>query len=221
MLHSAVASKRPQKHHPIQALTRPGEGVVVGMVRDRSSASGTIYYRLDFRNTPVPDRKFAADAAWVEVNADMVRVMFGQFLLSGPKLEHVVVLRLPFTAARQFIRSMKAGLAEMARSHLTKYSAPESPSVNRTDLPNRTFTLDANIVLAGFSGREACFDLYHTSPHVIVALIGGADEYRAEPVARVILTTRLMLDIYDQLLAKHDELPADHTEEEQDAAESV
>jgi hypothetical protein len=143
----------------------------------------------------------------------MVRIMFGQYLLSGPKLEHLIVLRLPFTAARQFARSMREGVAEKARNHLTKYMAPPSPPANRTDLPKQTFTLDANIVLAGFSGREACFDLYHTSPHVIVALMGGADDYRAEPVARVILTTRLMLDIYEELEASQGSLPADHTEE--------
>jgi hypothetical protein len=110
---------------------------------------------------------------------------------------------------------MDAGIVERAQAHLAKYGAPDSPAADRDNLPQQTFTLDANIILSGFSGREACFDLYHTSPHVIMALIQGGEEYRAEPVARVILTTRLMLDIYEELTKKQDAIPTDHTEEEQ------
>jgi hypothetical protein len=127
----------------------------------------------------------------------------------------LVVLRLPFTAARQFMRSVQLALYEKASTHLAKYRAPASPNADRDNVPNQTFTLDANIVLAGFSGREACFDLYHTSPHVIMSLIEGGTEYRAEPVARVILTTRLMLDIYEELQSHRSAIPADHTEEEE------
>ena len=84
-----------------------------------------------------------------------------------------------------------------------------SPSVDKENLPDQTFTLDANILAAGLAGREACLDLYNSSPQVKVALQQGSNEFRAEPVARVQLTTRLLMDVYAELAASEKSLPLD------------
>ena len=116
-------SKRPIH----QALTPgEGEGVVIGIVRDRSPAGTGI--ALDFSGAPVPQRRFSADAAWVAFGSDMVRVLFGQFRAAGPELEHVVVLRLPFTAVRFFVDSMK-GVSVTAKKP-TSMSISEPPAKN-------------------------------------------------------------------------------------------
>ena len=110
-----------------------------------------------------------------------------------------------------FVESMK-GVAQTAHGYLARINNAASPAVDQKSIPDQTFTLDANIIISGFSGREACMDLYHSSPQVRVALKRGASEFRAEPIARVTLTTQLMMDIHDELAAKVDTLP---TEEEQ------
>lgn len=192
MAHGKVAKR--QSHQSI--TSGEGEGVVVGIVRERSPSGLGI--TLDFTGAPVPHRRFSADAAWIAVGSDMVRVLFGQFRAAGPELEHVVVLRLPFLGVRTFVESMK-GVSESAHGYLARVDSTPSPSVDRKNIPDQTFTLDANIIVAGFSGREACLDLYHSSPQVRVALKRGGSEFRAEPIARVTLTTQLMMELHDGL----------------------
>lgn len=196
-------------HPPISS--GEGEGVVVGIVRERLSG-GEVGIALDFTGAPVPGRRFSADAGWVAVGTDVVRILFAQFKAAGPEIEHVVVLRLPFSGVRLFIHSMKR-VSVAAHGYLEKVNNAPSPKVDRESLPDQTFTMDANIIIAGFSGREACMDLYHSSPQVKVALKRGSNEFRAEPIARVTLTTRLMIDIHDELAAKVAELPQDEHNE--------
>lgn len=176
------------------------------MVREKSA--GTIGILLDFSTAPVPDRRFSADAAWVVVGNDLVRILFAQYKAAGPKIEHLVVVRVPFVGVRQFLHSMTS-VAVTGRSILEKVGDKVSAPVDKENLPDQTFTLDANIIAAGLSGREACLDLYNSSPQVKVALKRGSNEFRAEPVARVLLTTRLLMDIHDELAASEKSLPED------------
>ena len=193
-----------------QAVTnREGEGVVVGLVRQRSSTGYGI--ALDFTSAPVPERRFSADTAWIAFAPDMVRILFGQFKGAGPDLEHVVVVRMSFLAARFFLDSMK-GVSRTGHDYLSKINDSQPLADPPRNLPAQTFTLDANIIIAGFSGREACMDLYYSSPHVKVALQRGANEYRADPVARVMLTTRLMMNIHDELASKRSTFPSDESD---------
>src|SRR5438093_7789356 len=91
VLHWSVASGKLAKRQIHQPITSgEGEGVVVGVVRER--LPGGIGIALDFTGAPVPQRRFSADAAWIAFGSDMVRILFGQFRAAGPELEHVVVL---------------------------------------------------------------------------------------------------------------------------------
>jgi len=131
-----------------------------------------------------------------------VRVFFAQYKAAGPKVEHVVVMRMSYDSVHFFLKSMEASVVKTGGAFLAQIQHPSSPPVDRDSVPNQTFTLDANIIVAGYSGREACMDLYYSSPQVKVALKRGGNEFRAEPVARVMLTTRLLIDIYEELAAK-------------------
>lgn len=184
--------------------------MVVGVVRNRTADGFGI--QLDLSDAPVPERRFSADGAWVTVGPDFARVLFAQFKGAGPEVEHVVVMRLSFHAARLFLQSM-TDVAKSAHSYLVTLKNSSSPRVDQRSIPNQTFTLDANIIVAGYSGREACMDLYYSSPQVKVALRRGGNELRAEPVARVLLTTRLLIDIHDELKSKMATLPKDEGEE--------
>jgi hypothetical protein len=178
------------------------------MVREK--IPGGVGIQLDFSTVPVPERRFSADAAWLVFGVDVVRILFAQYKAAGPQIEHLVVLRVPFIAVRHFLQSM-ASITEMGLDFLERVGDTVSPPVDKNPLPDQTFTLDANILIAGYSGREACLDLYNSSPQVKMALKQGSNEFRAEPVARVLLTTRLLMDIHGELAAKTDSLPADGT----------
>lgn len=213
----AQQGKIAKRHVQPPISAGEGEGVVVGIVRERLSGGEVGTIALDFTGAPVPARRFSADAAWIAVGTDVVRILFAQFKAAGPEIEHVVVLRLPFAGVRLFIHSMK-GVSKTAYDYLEKIHNAPSPQVDKNRLPDQTFTMDANIIIAGFSGREACMDLYHSSPQVKVALKRGSNEFRAEPIARVTLTTRLMMDLHDELASKVDSLPVDeHSEVEVEA----
>ena len=188
--------------------------MVVGHIQSSAlePTGGSALIAIDMTAAPVPDRRFAADAVWVEVGSDLARGFFAQYRGAGPRVEHLIVLRVPFKGARQFISSMNGELIEKARNYLERFAVPSPPPVDRENFPNQSFTLDANILIAGFAGREACLDLYHTSPYVTMELQKGSKQLRAEPVARVILTTRLLIDMYRELERNKDSMPLDELE---------
>jgi hypothetical protein len=201
---------KSQKTHLIQSVMRPGEGVVMGHVAHVEPGSNVV--SLDLSGAPVPDRRFGADAARVAVGTDVVRILFGQFRGAGPHFEHVVVVKVPYTAASNFLRSLQGEVSEVANGFLTRYKVAPAPRFDDKELPSQTFTLDANILIVGVTGREACIDLYHVSPHVFKVLQRGGREFRGEPVARVILTTRLVMDIADFLRVNLPKRPEEEDE---------
>ena len=68
--------------------------------------------------------------------------------------------------------------------------------------------MDANVVAVAFSGREACMDFYYTSPQVIAAVQKGG-EFQSSPQVRVILTSRQLMAVYDELLKQKNSIPLD------------
>lgn len=210
-------AKPPAKRQLHQVLTtRAGEGAVIGMVREK--LAGGVGISLDLSTAPVPDRRFSADAAWIVIGVDLVRILFAQYKVAGPQIEHLIVLRVPFVGVRQFLQSMRGSVADTGRRFLESVNDNVSPPVDKNSIPDQTFTLDANIIVAGLSGREAILDLYNSSPQVKLALKLGSNEFRAEPVARVLLTSRLLIDIYDELSGKEDSMPSDGKEIEAEDA---
>jgi hypothetical protein len=120
---------------------------------------------------------------------------------------------MPFAGVRMFLESMR-GVSRTGHDYLTKINNPPSPKVDRASAESsQSFTLDANIIIAGYSGREACMDLYHSSAQARMAVKRGSNEYRAEPVVRVTLTTKLLMEIHDELAAIATTMPQDDTEE--------
>jgi len=175
---------------------------------------GGIVVSVDMSTAPVPDRGFSADAGWVVIGVDLVRIVFAQYKAVGPDIEHIVVVRVPFSAAHAFLDSMSGNVASTAANFLESISDRTSPPVNKDSVPTHSVTLDANILVVGVSGREACLDLYHSSPQVRVAIKKGSNEFRAEPVARVTLTTRVLMDIYEGIARERDSIPRDVPEPE-------
>lgn len=205
-----MSRRNPSKSQLIQKLVRPrkGEGALLTTVRGpfepgRSGHQITI----DLSSAPVPDRRYAADAAWIEVGSDMARLYLVQRKAIGAGLQSVLLVRIPFIGVRQFLSSMPTVAAD-ARRFVSQVAAKLSGDEYKGESPQQTFTVDANVIAVAFAGREACMDLYHASPYVIHGLKSGGDFY-AEPVARVNMSTQTLLGIYDTLDAQKDSIPID------------
>jgi hypothetical protein len=205
-----------KKHELVQRFIRKGEGVHITTMRTpvRNAAGETMEaLSIDLSTAQVPERRYAADGFRVDIDSDMVRFIFGQRKPIGPELQSILLIRLPFLAVHQFLRSMKRGMEKTIRDYHTKFKVSATSALDLKDSPNQTVTLDANIVAAGFTAREACLDFYHVSPYVVLGMQTGGEMY-ADPVVRVILSSSNLLAMYDTLSANKSALPLDEMKEE-------
>lgn len=202
-----------KKHQLVQRHTRPGEGVVIasrGDVEPGEGGSQTI--ALDLTTAQVPERRYAAEVGALVMSDNMVRLLFGQTKAIGDGLNSLLVIHIPYRAARTFLSSMSS-VSKTARDFMDRHRIGNSRLLELKDQkePGQTATVEANIIAAAFSGREACMDFYHASSFVAHAF-GNTGKYFAEPTVRVTLALPLLMAIYDWLLGRKNELPADDTE---------
>jgi hypothetical protein len=204
-----------KKNELVQRLIRKGEGVHIATLRTPVTSSAGVTKEavsIDMSSAQVPDRRYPADAVRVEVGEDMVRIFFAQRKPVGDGLQSILLIRVAFLGARQFLRSMEPIVGQV-KAYLAKFNIRVPSQLDIKEAPNQTVTLDANIVAAGFSAREGCLDFYYVSPYAILGMRGGGDMY-ADPVVRVFVTTSNLVAIYDTLVANKASLPADELEEE-------
>lgn len=105
------------------------------------------------------------------------------------------------------------GVAKTAREYMNRHNVRESAlfELKNQKQPAQTATVEANIIVAGYSGREACIDFYHSSSFAMHGF-GITGKFFAEPTVRVTLALPLLMAIYDWLLSHKNELPADELE---------
>jgi hypothetical protein len=207
-----VTSKKQQL---TQQFMRPGEGVVMGIVRHDKVASGGVVSQtvsVDFSSAQVPDRRYAADVGAIVMSDNMVRLIFGQTNPIGKGLTTLLVIHIPYQAARTFLDSM-GDLVELAHEYMKKFKVGESSllELKNQEKPEQIATVESNIILAAFSGREACMDFYHSSPFARKGF-GISGKFFAEPTVRVTLGLPLLMAIYDWLKSHKGKLPADELE---------
>lgn len=204
-----------KKHVATHRASRPGEGVVMGIV-SQQVANGSISQTslIDVSNAQVPDRRYAANVGAIEMSDNMLRLFFGQTKPIGKGLSSILVIHIPYRAARAFINSMSS-LVDLAREHMKRFGIRESSllELENQEEPAQTATVESNIILGAFSGREACMDFYHASPYAMKE-VGATGRLCAEPTVRVTLGLPLLMAIYDWLERHKGELPADEMEDE-------
>jgi hypothetical protein len=107
------------------------------------------------------------------------------------------------------------GVAKTAGEYMDRHKVSKSSLLelkNQTE-PTQTATVEANIVAAGFTGREACIDFYHSSSFAMHGF-GITGKFFAEPTVRVTLALPLLMAIHDWLSSHRSELPADELEDQ-------
>lgn len=196
-----------------QRFTRPGEGVAMGVVYQKNvDGTKAQAFSIDISNAQVPDRRYAAEVGAIVMSDNMVRLLFGQTKPIGKGLSSMLVIHIPYRGARAFMDSMSA-LVGLAREYMKSYGVKDSSllDLKSQEEPAQTATVESNIIVAAFSGREACMDFYHSSPFAIHG-VGVTGKFFAEPTVRVTLGLPLMMAIYDWLESHKGELPADDLE---------
>lgn len=204
-----------KKQSVAQRFNRPGEGVVMGDIRqDLVDGVMSQTFSVDVSNAQVPDRRYAAEVAAIVMSDNMVRLLFGQTKPIGKGLSSMLVIHIPYRAARTFINSMKI-LVDTARAYMEQYKVESSSllELKNQEEPAQTATVEANIIIGAFSGREACMDFYHASPFAMGSA-GNSGKLHADPTVRVTLGLPLMMAVFDWLESHKNELPVDALENE-------
>lgn len=198
-----------------QRVTRPGEGVAMGVVHTKNIGTSELQaLTIDISSAQVPERRYAAEVGAIIMSDNMVRLLFGQTKPIGTGLNSLLVIHIPYRAAITFRKSMSE-LVVGAREYMARFKVGNSTLLDlksQTE-PAQTATVESNIIIAAFSGREACMDFYHTSPFAIKG-VGLTGKFFAEPTVRVTLGLPLMMAIYDWLETHKKDMPADEMENE-------
>lgn len=206
-----------KKQQLVQRYTRPGEGVAIASVRQDIVESGggvSHGFSVDLSTAQVPDRRYAAEVGAIVMSDNMIRLLFGQTKAIGEGLSSLLVIHMSFRGARVFLHSMNGSVAKTAQDYMARHNVRKSTLFELKDQkePAQTATVEANIVAAGYSGREACMDFYHSSSFAMHGF-GVTGKFFAEPTVRVTLALPLLMAIHDWLLSHKSELPADELED--------
>jgi hypothetical protein len=167
--------------------------------------TASVELQLQLDGAPTPERRYTADVAWFDHDADFVRLHFGQ-LRRDSILRSLVIVRLPVEAVRRLLRAVDPFLL-VARGYLDKNEIPSRSIAALESEPEQTVALTANIMSAAQVGRECCMDLFHLSAWDLRNTMQGGNSVGIEPVLRVDAATSLIVPLLEKLLAEQETLP--------------
>lgn len=198
---------------PLRPYIRDGEGIVIESARKLiplPDGSNRFELTLELGNAPVPEREYPADAASVLYKDENVYLLFAQRKQVPEKdadsLRNLLIVSMSTHGVLIFLRSCR----DLAPG-LRKFAAERNLARGLTEIkeePGQTVAVAANMILAAYSGREACLDMYMASPFVL-SQIGKNGKFAVRPVVRIILSTSLALAIFDALEKLKDQFPKD------------
>ena len=190
------------------AVIRPGEGTPMAITRPLAGPSKASQMTVSMATAEVPARRYTCDVVDV-IQTDLeVQLLFGQRKVGGGSLSlrSLLVLHLSLDGVSAFLRSVEKydiWVADLSKQGIIAYGL-----TNITDEPIQTHSLNANYIVAGLAGREACMDFYLSSAFVFAALSNpNATHMPIDPVVRVSLPTALFLSVVDKLRVIGAKLP--------------
>src|ERR1700730_72321 len=208
---------------PLRPYIRDGEGTVIESARKMvplPDGSNRFELTLELGNAPVPEREYSADIASLIYRNENVYLMFAQEKHVPEKeadaLRTLLVVSMSTHGALIFLRSCR-DFAPQLRKFATQLGLNKTLTAIKEE-PTQTVALAANMILAAYAGREASLDMYMASPFVLSQL-GKNGKFAVRPVVRVILSTGLILAIYDELEKLKDKFPKDELETFEQASE--
>jgi len=205
--HRNAFQGQPKK--PLQQ--RPGEGAQIDVaVQKGMSVSGQSLTGMsfDFRDAPVPDRKYVAGIYRVEFTDDEVRLLFGQRKYGAAnELRNLLVIHLSGSCVQQFLRITDEMTSPTYLEIAAVTNIKPTPMFTLDKEPeNTTVELAANLMISAMSGDEAVLDLYKYSPFSILAVQHGA-RLALDPIVRIDLRSTLFLGLLSELRKIAPDLP--------------
>jgi hypothetical protein len=184
-----------------QWYVREGEGVALDVrVKHDVGVSGqsVALMEVDFRNAPVPDRRYVADMYSVADERRSIQLMFGQWRIKSEVLRTLLIIQMSPIAVKQFLvmidQVKNPSFPEIVQA---LGSAAVPPSVVDQE-PDQTVELSANMLLTAMSGDEATIDFYKASPFSLHAATQRG-KLSLDPVVRVDLRSDLALGAINEL----------------------
>lgn len=208
---------RHKKQHRVSTLIRAGDGVAIEVVRraaPRPDGTTSLEIGLDLSDAPVPDRRYLADVASVQVVDDCLHLLFGQRMIGGSALRSLLILVLTPEGARNFLKTC-TDFGPKLHTYLDRISAAEMPLAQIDEEPEQTVMMQVSLIAAAHVERDACMDFYHASPSALRAVIQHRDAnvIGIDPVVRIHLSTRLLAAVVDGIEAARTSLPEEEQHE--------
>jgi hypothetical protein len=165
-------------------------------VRDvAGSNSGRVSANIS--NVPVPNRRYSADVAFIGFSHGTVKLLFAQEKFGSTELRTLLIVKMSVEAASRFLDSVAE--AEKPFDEFAQEVGVTPEQLGRFESePKDTVAFDANFVLVGLSGHEACADFYHSSAFAIGAS-QASGKLAMDPVVRVDLRASLLLGVLKEL----------------------
>lgn len=193
----------------ITRVNTRGEHVisVVKRLTPASDGSTTIEAQITLDQAPIPDRRYSADALYVNYDGDgeAVSLLFAQRSLGGPKLRSLVALKVYPDHVRKFLETTGV-FSPQLETYLANTGAQVPDLTRLNEEPEHVVSLVSNLVAAGFSARESVMDFYHFNA-LSLRKLNTSSDLAIDPVVRIDLPTTLLAALVRTLSRLVSQLP--------------
>ncbi|MEO8184003.1 MAG: hypothetical protein ABI895_34715 [Deltaproteobacteria bacterium] len=147
---------------------------------------------VDLKKLPIPDRSYVADAVAIDTDGAFVRIFFAQRRLDGKSLRSLLIVSMSPEAVRTFVDSSVSFLGSLNSYMATHDIAAAEPLTFPIAEPEHVVSLRANLVAAGFSGRDAELQFFHLAPFAVHKAQIGVGDPPVESLVRVDLSAYMV-----------------------------
>lgn len=196
-----MAKTKKSPSYPLAATgssgIRPGEVALTAArtVVPRPDGSTEVSLAFELEQAPVPNRRYFADRAWVTSSPNGCRLLFGQERVDGEHLRSLIIISMTTDAVRNFARTLERFLPNVA-NYVAATGRDSDGYREITEEPPQTVSIRATAIACAHAADEGCMDFFQISPWSVHRM---GDQIGIEPMARIDLSTALMLRVITDL----------------------
>jgi hypothetical protein len=208
-MNRAPAKPGQVEHRPLPGASANMISVSRRIVPNPDGTSG-MEVSVNLDGAAAPDRRYTAEFAYVDIDADFVRILFGQRRMNdSSRPRSIVIVKM----SPESVNRLLAGTEEFLRragGFLDRNKIGRQALQNPTGEPDQAVMLTANLFAIAQVSRECCFDFYHASAWELRATV-KVQEIAVDPIVRVDAPTSLVIPILERLVELQAKLPKDAT----------
>lgn len=171
--------------------------------------STSIEASLSLDGAPVPDRRYAADTVHLDRVGDAIHIMFGQTTINRERLRSLVVIKVYPETIRRFLGTCGTFWPQF-QAFIERNKIEKPKLMPLKEEPAQVVALVANVLAAGYTGREAVMDFYHFNALALKKL-NESSELAVDPVVRIDLSAAALAALIETLNNLKEELPPEVT----------